>query len=405
MKKEFFLTTATVLACAGVVVGGIALNNKFAKNKITIQHGDAVWIGDNKNPVKDEDSITEPVQESLYNDYCEKNNLMFCNLITPGSLDFLPCTFCSDATGENILYYLLNSASAQANNYDKFFQGILVDGVLVNYDNYETVAESFKWEPKYKEIAVVLDQKPIVSFANIYGTVDNNSYGHDYSYFLVNDDGSLNCPYVTSEINGYHFAGWSTEYKNPNLIISLDTYRITERLPETPIFYPIYLNDNGEVYEITLFQVSIYLNSAQIESFDDLTGSFHITNGSYDYFTFLGIELAGYSYDINGDTGIYEELVITESCNIYAMYRNADGTIIPYSDVIQILVDNVDVATVCYANDADAVDYLNNLEFVLPNARIDTIETHNGETIEYGAITSTHLVPGGYYICNYVEIE
>lgn len=86
--KGFLVGLTTFVGATALTAGGIALNNHFNKDKITLSYGDKTYFGDQVNSGATDDIQTEVQLDknlSELNAICKENNFMLMLVVCPAT--------------------------------------------------------------------------------------------------------------------------------------------------------------------------------------------------------------------------------------------------------------------------------------------------------------------------------
>lgn len=414
MKNGFIIGTSAVLATAGLLAGGVALNNKFAKDKITIKHGESVLVGDkDKAPVdafNPEESLT-PEEKLMCQEFAERTNMMVVSIVNYGSEYLTIQTYSADFGIYDVVQDMAEYCRGSlyrtnlADQFDKAF--ISFNGELISVQEMEDILpeKMVEFKAGYYEFNVVGEYYGRVLFNDLDGSYSAET---EDGYFHTDNNGIIQTPPTADEIDGYTFVGWSIEKDNIDKIIDLATHRFS--FANVTSVYPIYVNAEGEVLPSAVV-VNLHIPGNDIKIHGELGQSELVLNhdtilnlGVIEY----GIEFVGFVTEQWDTSNPQSTISITEDCDIFLVYKNSSTQeVMPsyQTNGVKIVCGNT-TKTIVYVFDeySNVISYFNNISVsqFIENApsgtRVVSINNlSSGETIKPRQFTLDNLCSGCTY--------
>lgn len=414
MKNGFIIGTSAVLATAGLIAGGVALNNKFAKDKFTIKHGDSVLVGDKEKAPVDafnpEESLT-PAEKLMCQEFAERTNQMVVSIVNYGSEYLTIQTYTADYGIYDVVQDMAERCRGSlyrtnlADQYDKAF--ISFNGELISVQEMEDILpeKMVEFKAGYYEFNVIGDYYARVIFEDLDGSYFAET---EDGYFHTDNNGIIQTPPTAKEIDGYTFVGWSIEKDNIDKIVDLATHSFS--FANITSVYPIYVNADGDVlpsaititlhlpgYDTILHgeigQSSYTLNRATISRLGVVT---------------KGVTFVGFTTEQWDTSNVQDSMEITESCDIYVLYKNNETQeVLPSYQVQGVNVmcgETMKTVVFCNYFDSSLLSYFNNFNIsqFMENVPDDTIvisinNITTGEIIEPNHFTVDNLASGSTY--------
>lgn len=414
MKNGFIIGTSAVLATAGLLAGGVALNNKFAKDKITIKHGESVLVGDkDKAPVdafNPEESLT-PEEKLMCQEFAERTNQMVVSIVNYGSEYLTIQTYTADYGIYDVVQDMAERCRGSlyrtnlADQFDKAF--ISFNGELISVQEMEDILpeKMVEFKAGYYEFNVIGDYYGRVIFEDLDGSYSAET---EDGYFHTDNNGIVLAPPIADEIEGYTFVGWSTEKENIDKIIDLATHSFS--FAYITSVYPIYVNAEGEVLPSAIV-VTLHIPGQDVKLHGEIgESSYTLNRATLSKLGVItkGVTFVGFVTEQWDTSNVQDTMEITEDCDIFVIYQNSETQeVLPSYQAQGVNVmcgETVKTVVFCNYYDSTLLSYFNNFNIrqYIDDAPSGTIvvsinNVTTGEVIKPGEFTADNLSSGSTY--------
>lgn len=323
--KGFLVGLTTFVGATALTAGGIALNNHFNKDKITLSYGDKTYFGDQVNSGATDDIQTEVQLDknlSELNAICKENNFMLMLVVCPATNMFeadLQIVYGPEQVKSN----LMNSKPYQlvVSNPALQFKGwsLSENGPLL--ENFDSIYKN--------EVVIVyaITEKATPFYAEI--------LGQTYTCQKTTEGISIEIDPTSVAPEGYFFIGWSLGSST-----DLDNLTDLSNITDGQIVYAVFVNENNEPYDIAEHSFTLTLNywmsaleGQQIKSIIYYNGNYledvnfcnPIANDDGTFYNFVGFYKNQTVDEFNPELVVdLNSFVPNSNATLYALYER-DG--------------------------------------------------------------------------------
>lgn len=341
--KGFLVGLTTFVGATALTAGGIALNNHFNKDKITLSYGDKTFFGEKvdssatNTPVDDDIKLDTSLEE--LNNLCNRENIMMLIIVNTVQNQFQT---------QSAIINSADDVESALNN--TFIKQNIESNPNYSWKGWSLDAEGKKLITDYSSVF----KKEVVfiyAIADYFIPYNIQILGTNYQY-KANEDGSIDYNPDVSKFapEGYSFLGFSTVSEiDTNNIVNLSEVIINEYAT----YYAVFINSDGQPYNYIEHSINVTLH--YYEAMDKTSTVLYYYNNNYTSDSNLAFDI----YNDDGTqlyfVGWYTEPTITDSINpekfienlstyqpnedveLYAVYQVAEDTFVTINQITTIL--------------------------------------------------------------------